>query len=96
MFMDGDIVNVGDQVFDLQRGVGTVTEILPQNMARAQFGPRAVQVTFSQTGVRRGSENRMVFWANPVLAAPFKDSQTWYRIASAVDAIIQTLRERLP
>jgi hypothetical protein len=88
--IDGYNVNVGDTVFILGVGRGTVSSIADDGSFSVKIG-RGVQ-HFSDGGMV--GNTRRVYWHDPVLFNPPKDVNVWNTIKQAA-FYIKNLIERL-
>lgn len=89
--LDGYNVNVGDSVFDMVWGAGTVEQIMVSDRFTVRFGPARVGV-FSSSGVNARYSGRTLFWKNPVLVPPTKDDRRWTLIQALVPQIVAQVR----
>lgn len=90
--LDGSEVNIGDRVFAVGYGSGSVTELLTDNKFRVYFAISQRTVTFDSNGVMARMQARSLFWRDPVLVPPMKDEVMWNRIKPAIVALITAFR----
>lgn len=77
MEMDGEVVKIGDRVFDLLYGSGTVNELLPVNRFRVTFPSKLHGLVYDVNGVGVRYTRRTLFWYDPVFVAPPKNPLLW-------------------
>lgn len=90
--LDGDDVNLGDQVFDIVYGTGEVVELKVEGRFRVRFAGNKFFV-FDGNGVRADAKNRTLYWHDPVLVVPMKDDINWVQARGLCRAMIDKLRE---
>lgn len=89
--LDGDLVSVGDSVFDVVWGAGIVSQLhLSGNFVVRFAGTRVA--TFTSAGVNTRYPGRTLFWRNPVVVVPTKDERHWLLIQQLVSNIAATVR----
>lgn len=75
--LHGEVINVGDTVFDVSasRGLGRVININNRGI-EVQFnrGPRA---TFGENGVQISKGRATLYWRDPIFVIPLKDERLW-------------------
>lgn len=72
MYMDGSPVFAGNMVYDLIYGQGKVQQLIAsENRFLVSFGERVVSYRSSGHGL---FTNRTLFWHNPIVGPPPKDS----------------------
>lgn len=74
MKLDGDEVAVGDKVYDLSRGIGSVVEIRDTGFM-VRFANKIMLV--SDQGVITRRSIRTVYWHNPIIVTPAKKEYHW-------------------
>lgn len=74
MRLDGEVLEVGDAVYDLYFGDGRVKSVTADNRAVVVFGGR--MFTYDERGVGQHGK-RSLYWHNPILLVPMKDEQSW-------------------
>jgi hypothetical protein len=86
--MDGAQVNVGDAVYDVILGTGTVTELTLDNRIKVRFSGVGREGTFTSGGVSGRWNARTLYWRDPVLVAPLKSDAEWARVRSICLAVV--------
>lgn len=72
MYLDESPIFPGDNVYDVLYGAGFVEKLLPlEKRFIVQFGARVVAYRQDGTGP---FNNRTLYWHNPIMGAPPKDS----------------------
>lgn len=89
--MDGDAVSVGDQVFDVVYGVGTVAELLDNDIVVSYASMRR-RMTYNSSGVLRMKSARTLYWRDPILVAPAKADANWSKIRAVCMAVVAAFR----
>ncbi|SIO50629.1 hypothetical protein SAMN05444172_2589 [Burkholderia sp. GAS332] len=74
MRLDGEVLEVGDPVYDLYFGDGRVKSVTADNHAVIVFGGR--MFTYDERGVGQHGK-RSLYWHNPILLVPMKDERSW-------------------
>lgn len=92
MDMDGDVVLVGDTVFDVLFGTGTVTELLVDDRFRVKFPNKNQPMTYSTTGIGVRYSERTLYWHDPVITIPFKSEPKWLALRPVVTDLVNSLR----
>lgn len=78
--INNESVNIGDKVYDITQGWGTVTAItLGDIIVKFKNGLR---ITYDTEGNYGGI--RRLFWDNPIVVEPTKDQQLWNTLKSCV------------
>jgi hypothetical protein len=91
--MDGAAIVVGDAVHDTLYGVGRVVELLPTNRFRVNFPSKPHGLVYDVNGVGVRYTRRTLFWHDPVIATPPKDSRIWLLLRPIITGLIaDTLR----
>jgi len=89
--MDGDAVHVGDQVYDLVYGVGTVAELLDSRFV-VSYASSSRRLTYNGSGIKGTSSVRTTCWRDPVLVAPAKNDVSWSKIRAVCMAVVAAFR----
>lgn len=89
MRIDGSIVEVGDQVYDVAFGLGEVTEVQEaEKRLVARFGERR----FSYNAQGLGNfPMRTLYWRNPIQGPPPKDEATWNLYRKLTQAVAKVV-----
>lgn len=90
MIFDGAKISIGDSVFDVAFGSGSVLEIDDKaRMFRAQFGKRVF--SFNSTGHGQ-FPRKTLFWRDPIGAfVPMKKDTSWDVFSRIRDAVAKEL-----
>jgi hypothetical protein len=91
--MDGANVVVGDSVYDILYGPGTVQQLLPADRFLVVFAAVGGQKSFSynSTGISPRFPARTLYWHNPVVVVPTKREARWGSLRVAITAIRDAL-----
>lgn len=81
--LDGAVINIGDRVYDIANGYGSVSDI-NDRFFTVQFLNRR-RLTFKDNGML--NEVRRVFWHNPLVIAPPKSEARWNNFKSLIVSI---------
>ena len=81
-------VAVGDRVYDLTQGVGTVLDTTFNDIS-VRFD-NGVRITFDHTGNYGGV--RRLYWHNPIVVEPPKDNKLWTTLVACVTPIFTHLK----
>lgn len=76
-------ISVGDKVYDLVHGFGSVTSASSTLMA--DFG--GMQYAFDANGFSRRTGRQTLFFHNPVAVIPPKDKVKWDKLSSVLVAV---------
>ena len=90
--MDSDEIVLGDRVYDVLYGNGTVREILVEGRFRVQFDGKKTMKTYAGTGIGVRYSKRTLFWHDPLFGAPPKDESRWHAFRPIVVGLIESLR----
>lgn len=91
--LDGDEVVLGDTVFDVVYGTGTVKELLAEGRFRVHFAGNKRFVYRSDGQRVDTSTRRTLYWHDPVIAIPAKDDISWTKLRQLAKAITDTMRD---
>ena len=86
--LDGDELNVNDNVYDVVYGDGTVKEAYASYVV-VKFVDR--EVTYNGNGNCTVFDKKTLFWHNPVLITPRKSYLGMDVAASAAEAVINQM-----
>jgi len=89
--LDNEPVAVGDKVFDVCYGPGTVEELLVEDRFRVSFSLNRF-VVFNGDGIAARFPRRTLYWHDPVVAAPMKSDEHWGVLASICRSISDNIR----
>jgi hypothetical protein len=90
--LDSDEVLLGDTVFDVVYGTGTVTELLADKRFRVTFAGNK-RFVYREDGVRVDSKGRRtLYWHDPVVAIPVKDDISWTKLRQLMTAVLEVVR----
>lgn len=81
--LDGEVVNLNDQVYDIANGHGTVLE-LSERYITVQFLNRR-RLTFKDNGMV--GDVRRLFWHNPLVVAPPKSAAKWQHFTHIIAGV---------
>lgn len=85
--LDGEFISIGDSVFDIINGSGTVID--STNTALTVRFTNNRKMNFTTDGKYNGT--RRIFWHNPIIVAPDKDGAVWSATTTAVVGLVQFL-----
>lgn len=86
--LDGEYVNLDDQVYDLINGKGRVVE-LSNSTVFVHFSNNR-RLIFNEKGEYNGV--RRLFWHNPIILAPEKNKDSWLGTASIVVGAVNYIK----
>ncbi len=78
--LDGEVVSVGDSVYDIANGYGKVTDIRDRYTTVLFLNRR--RITFKDNGRLNGV--RRLFWHDPLIIAPPKNAARWQHLIKIV------------
>lgn len=90
--LHGYPAKVGESVYDLVWGTGTIAEVLPDARLRVTFATR--DYVFNDAGQSRSVQRPTLYWHNPVMIVPQKSEPVWnktVRICRAVHSEINAV-----
>ena len=87
--LNGEVVQVGDRLYDIANGVGNVT-VLTEKSIEVLFDTGR-RVTYNQVGALNGV--RRLYWQYPVFIDPPKDLSAWEKTRNALLAIQNIITE---
>lgn len=91
--LDGYEVNLGDTVFDVVYGMGTVKELLADGRFRVYFAGKN-RFVYGSDGRRVDAKTRRtLYWHDPVIAVPAKDDISWTKLRQLATALIEVMRD---
>lgn len=91
--LDGDPVNVGDTIYDMQYGPGQAAELLSGNRFILNFSPLNRRYTYlADTGCMNGRSFRTAFWQDPILATPVKNDSKWLAMKGVCQSVVASYR----
>lgn len=94
MKMDGADVVKGDSVYSTGKGPGRVIEVSRDDKyMRVKFDERGMIMAFNDKGFHARDVVRSLYWFNPVMVAPPKDSVRWDKLRHVVSTAATTLLE---
>ena len=85
--LDNEFVSIGDKLFDIINGSGTVIDSTNTGITVRFENNR--KMIFTTDGKYNGT--RRIFWHNPVIIAPDKDPEKWAATTLAVAGLIKFL-----
>lgn len=83
---------VGDVVYDLGYGSGTVVEV--NQTIRVHFTSLNQTWTYSSQGIRRGAKLRQLYFHNPILCVPSKEQPIYDIVKATAKYLSEKLGER--
>lgn len=89
VLIDNEPVAVGDTVYDLIHGNGTVTQVTGTSFSAAYSGR---VYNYTTGGFYNGFPRQRVFWGNPIVGHPTKNDRVWTIICNMVSALLSELR----
>lgn len=85
--LSNENVSVGDRVYDIARGEGSVVDIAFDDIVvRFNNGTR---ITFDKHGNYGGV--RRLYWHNPVIIEPTKENAKWRTLTECIKAVASYL-----
>lgn len=91
--MDGSPVIKGETVYDTAFGVGVVSTLLPDKTFVVKFLDGR-QAGYALNGTTNRFNVRTLYWHNPVVIAPPKETKNWDILIEAVKAIYTAVIKR--
>lgn len=89
--LDGELVVVGDRVYDMVWGPGVVAQLqLSGNFVVRFAGTRTS--TYTSAGVNTRYPGRTLYWRDPIIVTPVKDEARWTLIQQLVAGIVASVR----
>jgi hypothetical protein len=90
MLFDGEEVKIGDSMYDVAYGAGTVVELMPrQSQFRVKFGERTFTYRLNGQSV---FPRKTLFWREPIgKYYPRKNDTKWATFLNLCDAIAHAL-----
>lgn len=79
-----------DTVFCVKRGPGTIHS-LDGNSLNIRFGSKVIAYS-AETLAEYPSQERTLFWHNPFIIAPPRDSAEWNRKKAVLVAVLEALK----
>lgn len=89
--LDGEPVIVGDTVYDMVWGPGSVTQLHMSGNFVVRFGGTRT-ATFTSLGVNSRYPGRTLFWHDPIIVWPMKRESRWLLVRQLVTNIADTVR----
>lgn len=89
--MDGEVVNVGDVVYDLLFASGKVTALPTPGTMRVTFTDGRTH-TYTQDGKRARVNARTLYWRDPLVVTPQKSDAQWNMIPPILRAVVGVIR----
>lgn len=90
--LDGEFIDIGDSVFDIINGSGSVIESNSSGIT-VRFGNNR-KMTFTTGG--EYNKTRRIFWHNPIILAPEKDGAAWQGLVTAIAGLTNYVRATKP
>lgn len=90
--LDGEFIDIGDSVFDIINGSGSVIESTSAGIT-VRFGNNR-KMTFTPGG--EYNKTRRIFWHNPIILAPEKDGNEWQGLATAIAGLAVYIKSTKP
>lgn len=91
--LDNDTVNVGDSVYDLRYGNGTVVGFdMSRRTISVKFVTPNTTLNYEESGRRGEKFKRSLYWHNPIIAAPMKSDIFWREGISVARAAVDAMR----
>lgn len=88
--MDGQLVELGDRVFDVAFGAGVVTYLAPDGGTTVTFDTNRT-IGYNAAGNTRRFTHRTLFWHNPIAVAPPKEGNNWAAVSASMKALAAVL-----
>lgn len=86
--LDGEFISIGDPVFDIINGSGTVIESNNSGIT-VRFGNNR-KMTFTTSG--EYNKTRRIFWHNPIILAPEKDGEAWRALTLSIAGLAEYVK----
>jgi non-homologous end joining protein Ku len=84
MNLHNEIVNLGDKVYDYNRGYGEVVAFR-ENIVEIDFS--SVRASYDTNGIQKGRKVQTLFWDKPYVLSPIKNGDGWIKLKEKFDAI---------
>jgi hypothetical protein len=88
MKLHNENVILGDRVYDMVRGYGTVILIKPDTFEVEFSGNRVIYLA---DGYQKGKSLQTLYWNKPYIIAPSKSDVSWVMKRNRFDAILELL-----
>lgn len=90
MLFHGEVVEVGDRVFDVsaKRGFGRVYRVNEASFEVEFTSSHRLKLIYDTDGKAKGESRTTLYWNVPVVLKPTKDEHTWNQQQELLDAII--------
>lgn len=92
--LDNEPVVLGDNVFSVGYGAGTVVEILAADRYVVRFGANGKRVSYEANGVQVRMPYRTLYWIDPIIALPTKRAAYWNRLKPVMAELILLFSNR--
>lgn len=86
--INNENVSIGDRVYDLTQGNGTVIDTTFNEIA-VRFD-NGVRIAFDSTGHYGGV--RRLYWHNPIVVEPPKNNSLWVTLVACIKPIYEHLK----
>lgn len=90
--LDGEFIDIGDTVFDIINGPGTVIDST-KSAITVRFNNNR-KMDFTPTGMY--NKTRRIFWHNPIILAPEKDGAAWQGLVTAIAGLTNYVKATKP
>ena len=89
--LDGEPIVLGDSVYDMIWGPGTVVQLHESGNFVVRFGATRT-ATFTSGGVNARYPGRTLFWHDPIIVLPIKRESRWLLVQQLVASIVGPVR----
>lgn len=88
MLFNGELVNVGDTVFDINRGLGSVIRVADP-LFEVAFG--SLRIYYNKDGIQRSRAQVSLYWSKPYIISPAKSQALSDKKVTQFNTILQLL-----
>ncbi len=95
MIFDGDYIKLGDTMFDMVYGKGTVSQVKEHEQKFVVVFPGDRQFTYELNGAGQFPNRKTLFWRDPIGAfIPMKNDDTWHKFLEIQAILAKVIGER--
>jgi hypothetical protein len=94
--LDNENIVVGDSVYDVVLGSGSVHQVRVDGTFVVNFPGRGKLIVYSALGTSRHNNMRTLYWHNPIVLVPAKAEQTWVKLGLMFRALANIYLGRTP
>lgn len=85
--LDSENIEVGNQVYDVVFGNGTVSQTRIDGSFVVSFAGRGKLIVYSAAGKSRHNNMRTLYWHNPIVLIPMKAEASWVKLGKMFKAL---------